>query len=254
MLELVIIQFKHLRSGAQGFGGLFALNQAAHLHFTGGDHAQADAHLAEPVKQLGGNSRSPHDPGPANAEFGQPALHLQLTAFAQVLAAEGLSCRQLSLRQGEGDVIAAAVVGGLHDQVDVQASSAEPFKQASGHPGFIGYMGQGHHGLAFQQFRPVHGLAQLQTFAANPPARLTEQARAWLVAPTGSHDQRHAVVSGDFHRPWVQNSRTQAGQLQHFIAAHLSHQLGFRHLAGIGGQHTRHVGVDLTGIGSQCCG
>ena len=49
----------------------------------------------------------------------------------------------------------------------------------------------------------------------------------------------------------MQHGGPKAGEFQHFVAADRPHQLGIGHLARIGAEHTRNVGVDLTGIGTQ---
>ena len=49
----------------------------------------------------------------------------------------------------------------------------------------------------------------------------------------------------------MQHRRSQAGEFQHLVTADLGHQLGIGHLAWIRGQHTRHIGVDLAGVGAE---
>ena len=49
----------------------------------------------------------------------------------------------------------------------------------------------------------------------------------------------------------MQHGGPKAGEFQHFVAADRLHQLGIGDLARIGAEDTRHVGVDLAGIGPQ---
>ena len=51
--------------------------------------------------------------------------------------------------------------------------------------------------------------------------------------------------------PGVQHGGAEAGQLQHLVAGHRVHQLGVGHLAGVGGEHPRHIGEDLAGVGPE---
>ena len=114
-------------------------------------------------------------------------------------------------------------MGGLHDEVHVQTGLAEGFKQLGGHPRLIRHMGEGHHGLGWFQLGPIHGLAQFQAPMADRPTLTTGQQGARFVAPAGSHHQGYAVVAGNFHGPGMQHGGSQAGQFEHFVAAHLVH-------------------------------
>ena len=49
----------------------------------------------------------------------------------------------------------------------------------------------------------------------------------------------------------MEHGGAQAGQFQHLVAAHRLHQLRVGHLAGIGGEHSGHIGVDLAGVGAE---
>ena len=49
----------------------------------------------------------------------------------------------------------------------------------------------------------------------------------------------------------MQHGGPKAGKFQHFVAADRVHQLCIGHLARIGAENTRNVGVDLAGIGTQ---
>ena len=51
----------------------------------------------------------------------------------------------------------------------------------------------------------------------------------------------------------MQHGGPEAGQFQHLVAGHRLHQLGIGHLAGVGGEHPWHIGVDLTGVGAEGC-
>ena len=144
-------------------------------------------------------------------------------------------------------------MGGLHDQIHVQSGLAEGFKQLGCDARLIGHMGEGHHGLCWFQLCPIHGLAQFQAPMADRPPLAAGQQGSRFVTPAGAHHQGDAVVAGNFHGPWVQHGGAQAGQLKHFVAAHLVHQLGIRHLAGIGGEHPGHIGENLAGLGPKGC-
>ena len=139
----------------------------------------------------------------------------------------------------------------MHDQIDVEAGRPQGFEQVGGDPGAVGHMGQGQHRLAVLEFGPVHRPPQLQPLAADRPGGAAGEPGARAVAPAGAHPQRHAVVAGDFNGARMQHGGPQAGQLQHFVAAHRFHQLGVGHLAGIGGEHAGHIGVDLAGVGAE---
>ena len=115
-------------------------------------------------------------------------------------------------------------------------------------------MGEGQHGLVGFQLGTVDGFAQLEPGAADRFGLAAGEAGAGGFAPAGAHYQGYAVVAGDFHRSGMQHRSPQAGQLEHFVTADLVHQLGVGHPAGVGGEHPGYIGVDLAGVGPECCG
>ena len=141
-------------------------------------------------------------------------------------------------------------MGGLHDQIHIQPLLPQGLEQASRHSGPIRYVGQGHHGLPFFQFDPVHRATKLQPLAADRSGSAAGEPGARGLAPAGAHHQGHAVVAGDLHGPGVEHGGSEAGQFQHLVAAHRLHELGVGHLAGIGGEYPGHIGVDLAGVGA----
>ena len=145
-------------------------------------------------------------------------------------------------------------MGGLHDQIHIQPGCGEGFKQLGCHTGAVGYVGQRQHSLLGVEFSAIHWLAQLQAFAiAAAAGGIAGEKRAGLIAPARAHHQGHAVVAGNFHGPWVQHGGAEACQFQHLVAGDGVHQLGIGHLAGVGGEHTGYIGVDLTGISAEGC-
>ena len=112
-------------------------------------------------------------------------------------------------------------------------------------------MGEGQHGLVCFQLGAVDRLAELQPLVADRPAGATGEAGAGGLAPAGAHHQGHPIVAGDLHGPRVEHGGAEAGQLEHFITADAGHQLGIGHLAGVGGEHPGHIGVDLAGVSPQ---
>jgi len=112
-------------------------------------------------------------------------------------------------------------------------------------------VGEGDHGLTLHRVHAVHWAAQFQAAAADGPCVAAGESCARGIAPARAHHQSYAVVTGDLHSPGVQHRGAQAGQFQHLVAADGRHQLGVGHFAGIGAQHTGHIGVDLTGVGTK---
>ena len=143
-------------------------------------------------------------------------------------------------------------MGGLHDQIDVEPGGGEGLKQASRHARSVGHVREGQHGLVLFQFGPIHRPAQFQARVTGAAAAaIAGEQGAGGVAPAGAHHQGHAVVAGDLNGPGVQHGGPQAGQFQHLVAADRGHQLGIGHLAGVGGEHPGHIGVDLARFGPQ---
>ena len=142
-------------------------------------------------------------------------------------------------------------MGGLDDQIHVQPRLPQGFEQGCRHARSVRDVGQGDHGLALLQLRRIHGLAQFQSLAADGAALPARESGAGVLTPARADHQGHAVVAGDLHRAGMEHGGPQAGQLQHFVAAHRLHQLGIAHLARIGGEHPGDIGVDLAGIGRQ---
>ena len=229
-VQLAFAQLKAVGCRLEGLVALMAGDQAAHLDFAGGDQTQVDAALGQGVEQARGHTGSTHDSGTGNAELGHPGLGAQGRPSrlgihgVQDALADRLGVLQLSLRHGEGDVVAAAFVGGLNDQIHAQARTGEGFKQLSGDPRAIGHVGERENGLIGLQLRSIHGLAQLQSFAATPMAgAVAGEQRARGIAPARAHHQRDAVVPSDLDSPGVQDSGAEARQLEHFVAGHRLH-------------------------------
>ena len=78
-------------------------------------------------------------------------------------------------------------MGGLHDQIHVEASGAEGLEQLGCHPGPVGHVGEGQHRLVCFEFGAIHGLTQLQPLMANRPGGATGEQGAGLLAPAGAH-------------------------------------------------------------------
>ena len=112
-------------------------------------------------------------------------------------------------------------MGGLDDQIHVHVSSGEAFEQLGRHTGLIRHMGEGQHSLMLYQFGTINGSAQLKAVAADRTCAATGERGARFIAPAGANHHGDPVVAGDLHRSGVQHGRTEAGQLQHFVAAHL---------------------------------
>ena len=145
-------------------------------------------------------------------------------------------------------------MGGLNDQIHVHASCRQAFEQAGRHPWLIRHVGEGQHGLIFEEFHTINRTAKFQAIAADRSGIATGECGAWCIAPAGAHHHVHAVVAGDLNGTGVEDRGAQAGEFEHFIAAHLWHQLGIGHLARIGGEHPWHIGINLAGIGTKGCG
>ena len=175
--QLALLQLEGFGGGPQGPLPLVAGHQAAHLHLAGGDQAQVDAGAGQGVEQTGRHPRPAHDAGTGDAQLGQAGLGAQLGAAdaqrrahrRQHFTAHQLGPVEIGSGQGEGDVVGGALVGGLHDQVHIEASGAQGFKQLGGHAGAIGHVGQGDHRLLLIQLGAIHRLAQLQAAVADRP-------------------------------------------------------------------------------------
>ena len=142
-------------------------------------------------------------------------------------------------------------MGGLDDQINVDVCSGERFKQARGDAGLIGDVRQRQHRLRLQLLHPIHRAPQLQAALPDRSFAAAGEQGSGFITPAGAHPHGNAVVPRDLHRPGVQHRGPQARQLQHLVAAHLRHQLGIRHLARIGAEHSGNVGVDLADIGFE---
>ena len=191
LAQLALLQFEGLGGGPERLGPLLAGHQTTHLHLAGGDQAQVDAGAGQGVKQPGGHSGPAQNPGPGDAQLGHRPLGRELGAArtqlgphaGQHLAAHQLGPIQISGRQREGDVVAAALLGGLHDQVHIQPRGAQGLEQQRGHPRPIGYMGEGQHRLSALQFRPIHRPAQLKPSAADRSGAAAGEPGAGGIAP-----------------------------------------------------------------------
>ena len=144
-------------------------------------------------------------------------------------------------------------MGGLNDQIHVHTACRQAFEQAGSYPWLIRHMGKGQHGLIFEKFHAINRTTKFQPLAADRSGIATSERGAWCIAPAGANHHVYAVVAGDLNSTRVEHRCTQAGEFEHFIAAHLWHQLGIRHLAWIGGEHPWHIGEDLAGIRTQGC-
>ena len=160
---------------------------------------------------------------------------------------------QLGFGHGESDVVAVVLVGGLDDQVHIHPAFGEAFKEFGGHAGLIGDMRKSQHRLPLYQFGSIHRPAQFQSLTTNGPGAAAGQGGSGVIAPAGAHHHGDAIVSGDLHGAGMEDGGPEAGQFEHFIAAHLRHELSIHHLAWVGGEDSRHIGVDLTGLGAQGC-
>ena len=118
--------------------------------------------LTQAVEQPGGNARAPHDSGPADAELRQPCFGCQIAAqLIENLLAHSAGQREIRFGHREGDVIAAAFMGGLNDQVHIDSRIGEGFKQSCGNTGLIGNVGEGDHSLSAHFLHPIHRTAEL---------------------------------------------------------------------------------------------
>ena len=248
-LHLCVRHIEGLLDGLQRLAAGGGIDHAAHLHFAGGDQPQVDPLLRKAIEQVGGDAGTPHDPGTTDAEFGQSPLGRQLSAQAvEHRLAHRAGTVQLGFCHREGDVVAAALVGGLDDQIHVDARRREGLEQACGDAGLIRDVGEGQHGLSFHLLHTIHGAAQFQAVLADRSFAAAGEQRSGLVTPTRTHPHGNAVVAGNLHRPRVQHRGPQAGQFQHLVAAHLRHQLRIGHLARVGAEHAGDIGVDLTDV------
>ncbi len=159
--QLAFLQFERFGRGPQGLGAFTTGHHATHLHLTGGDQPQVDAQARQGVEQAGGDAGAPEDPGPGNADLGHVGLAAEHGVFSahllQHLAADLAGPLQVAFGQGEGDVVAAAVLAGLHDQIHIQIGRAQGLEQLGRHPRPIGYVREGQHRLGQFQFGPVDG-------------------------------------------------------------------------------------------------
>ena len=86
--------------------------------------------LAQAVEQQRRDARAAHDAGPTDAELGHAALGSQLSAKAvEHATADRTGLLEIGFGDGEGDVVAAALVGGLNDQVHVDGGRGQRFEQ-----------------------------------------------------------------------------------------------------------------------------
>ena len=160
---------------------------------------------------------------------------------------------QFGFGHGESDVVAVVLVGGLDDQVHIHPAFGEAFEELGGHAGLIRHMRKSQHRLLFYQFGSIHRPPQFQSLASNGPGAAAGQGGSGVIAPAGAHHHGDAIVSGDLHGAGMEDGGPEAGQLEHFIAAHLRHELSIHHLARVGGEDSGYIGVDLTGVGAEGC-
>ena len=119
-LHLRILQFEGLTHGLQRLASIRSVNHAAHLHFAGGDQPQIDALLRQTREQTGGDAGATHHPRAADAQLRHPPFGREISPQAlQQTCTDVLGPLQICLRHGEGDVVAAALMGRLDDQIDV---------------------------------------------------------------------------------------------------------------------------------------
>ena len=98
----------------------------------------------------------------------QPCFGCQIAAqLIQHLLAHCTGQLEIRFRHGEGDVIAAALMGGLNDQVHIDSRLGEGFKQACGNSRLIGNAGEGENGLSVHFLHPIHRAAELEAAAAD---------------------------------------------------------------------------------------
>lgn len=123
----MIGQFEGGRRRPQGLGGLVSLHQTAHLHLAGGDHAQVDAAAGQGVEQPGRHPGAAEDPRPGDAQLGEAPLGGEGAVGGpggvQQHLADLPGPFQLGRGEGEGDVVGGPLLGGLHDQVHVEAGA-----------------------------------------------------------------------------------------------------------------------------------
>ena len=211
--------------------------------------------MREGVEQVCCDARSPHDSGSADAQLCQPAFCRQLTTeFVEHALAHLAGQVQVCLGDGEGDVIAAALMGGLNDQIHIDAGVRQGFEQTGSDARLIGDVGEGQERLAIHFLRSIHRTAQLQPAVTDRTGGAAGEPGAWRIAPARANHQVDTVIPCDLHSPWMQNRGTEAGQLQHLVATDRFHQLGIRHFAWVGAEHSRNIGVDLAGISTECRG
>ena len=145
-------------------------------------------------------------------------------------------------------------MGGLNDQIYVHAACRQAFEQAGSHAWLIRHVGEGQYGLILEELHAIYRTTKFQPLAADRSGIATGERGTWCIAPAGANHHVHAVVAGDLNSTRVEHRCTQAGEFEHFIAAHLWHQLGIGHLARIGGEYPWHIGINFAGIGTKGCG
>ena len=95
--------------------------------------------LRQTGEQSGGDAGAPHHPRAADAQLGHASFGREISPEAlKQSGTDVLGPLQIRFRHGEGDVVAAALMGRLDDQINVDVRPGQRLEQTGGDAGLIG--------------------------------------------------------------------------------------------------------------------
>ena len=229
-----------------GPGRFGQIHQNGHLDLTGGDHVDVDAGVVQGLEHLGGHAGVMDHAGAHDGHLGDGVVDVDMVEAKRALVGlqNVLGAVHILLAHGEADVLGVVAADGLKDDIHVHLLLRQQREDLKGDTGLVGQPHNGQTGHVLVAGHPAdvhffHGICNLLDFGAG------------LAGEAGEDLQIDAVAFGHFHRAVVQDLGAQGGQLQHLVVSDLFQLEGAGHMAGIGGEHAVHIGVDLAQVGPQ---
>ena len=188
--------------------------------------------------------------GAHHADLGAGLIHRDLAVAETTLVIFQHRNRAFGVgqRHSKDQVLGSFGAGALQDDVNIDIALGQQAEHLEGHARNIGHSLDRNHGHVV-----VLGDAfDEHTFHFR--FLLHDGSRNGIDA--GENLQLHAVLFGEFDAAVVQDLGPQRGQFQHFVKGDLLQLGSLGDLAGVGGEHAFHVGVDLAAVrvqgGGQC--
>jgi len=176
---------------------------------------------------------------------GAVGTHFAGTQLARQAPGYGLAGLTLLAGHGKGNVgLSVLDRHVLHNHVDVEIGIGQAAEQAGRHPRLVGHRGDSEFGLGgVWHHRADNRLFHIGLLLDNPRTRLPGE--------RGTNMQSDLVSSGHFHRSHGGLGATHRGHFEQLIEADSRNLPGGRTHSGVGGENTRHIGVQLACVGAK---